>query len=502
MRLRTAGLAATVLMAAGAYGSGALPGADPDAGLRSAGWTPHWSYWAGLAAWLVGLVLLAAVWWRLGRTLRTSNGPTPVRWLLVTGVLWALPLLLAPPLASRDIYAYACQGAIWLDGADPYAVGVGTGGCPWIHAVPPLWRDTPTPYGPLAVAVSGAVVALARTLPVAEHGQLIAVVGLFRLVALAGGGLVAAALPRLARACGVDPAAAVWLGLVSPLAAVHIASGAHNDALTVGLVAAALAIVAAPAASRRPKASATVAGVLLALAAAVKVTAVVAVPFVVLLAVARSRRTGRGLPAADLVRSGIAVAVAGAAGFAGLTGAVGLNLGWLGALAGTGRLVQWTSLPTGVGMAVGYLLRVAGRPEAFGTAVAVARVLGLVALVAAAAALVWQAARWAAGPAARAPRGVVTACGAAFAAVAILSPVFYPWYGLAAIVLLAAAVTDHRWRAGLAVATLALCFLVLPDGLGVAVLTKLPGALLDAVVVAALLVVGARRLARHRAPHD
>ncbi|HEX2771368.1 MAG TPA: hypothetical protein VHN18_02920, partial [Micromonosporaceae bacterium] len=120
------------------------------------------------------------------------------------------------------------------------------------------------------------------------------------------------------------------------------------------------------------------------------------------------------------------------------------------------------------------------------------------ALVIAAGALVGVAARWAAGPAVRAPRGVVAACGAAFAAVAVLSPVFYPWYALAAIVVLAAALAEPRWRARMAVAVLVLCFLVLPDGLGVAVLTKLPGALLDAVVVAALLAVGARRLRARR----
>lgn len=508
--LRATGLAGTVLMAAGAFGAGALPGADPDAGLRTAGWTAPGTYWAGLAAWLAGLVLLAVAWWRLGRWRSASGDRAPVRWLLVTGLLWALPLLVAPPAASRDVYAYACQGAIWLDGADPYAVGVGAGGCPWVDAVPLLWRETPTPYGPLAVVLSGGAAALARSLPVSEGGQLLAAVGLLRLVALAGGLLVAAALPRLARACGVEPAVAVWLGLVSPLTAIHVAAGAHNDALMVGLVAAALALVADPA--RRPVLPAAAAGALLGLAAAVKVTALVAVPFVVLLAALRLRSGHRGLPAADLVRAALVVGTVGVAVFAGLTAATGLDLGWIGGLSGTGRLVQWTSLPTGVGMAVGYLLRVAGRPEAFDAAVTVARGIGLAALVVVAAALVAGAARCAAGPAAReprgratgpaarAPRGVVAACGAAFAAVAVLSPVFYPWYALAAIVVLAAALTDPRWRDRLAVAALVLCFLVLPDGLGVAVLTKLPGALLDAIVVAALLAIGARRLWAVRSP--
>jgi hypothetical protein len=48
--------------------------------------------------------------------------------------------------------------------------------------------------------------------------------------------------------------------------------------------------------------------------------------------------------------------------------------------------------------------------------------------------------------------------------------------------------------AGLA---LALSFLVLPGGLGLAVLTKLPGALLDVVLVVAL-IVAARRASTRR----
>ena len=57
-----------------------------------------------------------------------------------------------------------------------------------------------------------------------------------RLLALLGVYLIARYLPRLARACGVEPSLAVWAGLLNPLVLMHFVSGAHNDALMLGLV--------------------------------------------------------------------------------------------------------------------------------------------------------------------------------------------------------------------------------------------------------------------------
>jgi hypothetical protein len=459
-RLRYAGLIASVLLATGAYAVGALPGTDPGIAVRADPWQPR--QLAGLAAWLAGTVLLAAVWWR-GR--REAPG---LRWILVTGALWALPLLVAPPQGSRDVYAYACQGALYLDGHDPYAVGVAAG-CPWLPAVPELWHHTPTPYGPLAVIVSAAATAVARAVPVAESSQLLVAVGLLRLVALAGILLVIGYGVRLARMFGVQPGPAVWLGAVTPLAAVHAIGGAHNDALLAGLVVAGLAVAAGP--GRRAHPAAATAGVLLGLAVGVKVTALVAVAFALL------------LPVRHAVRA--VLVAAAAAAFALVSVATGLGLGWVGALRDTGALTQWTSLPTGVGMAVGYLLRALGWPGGAGGAVVVARAVGLAVLVGLLC-LLWLRAR---RRAAASPRAVVVACGAGLAALAVLSPVFYPWYALAPLAVLAFSTVDERVRRAVAVATVVLTFLVLPSGLGLAVLTKLPGALLD---VALLAVLGAR----------
>ena len=233
---------------------GRCRGGIPGIGLRGPG-TPGAGFWWGLAAWVVGLAVLSGAWWRLGSRL----GGVSSRWLITTGALWALPLLLAPPLASRDIYSYACQGEIWHSGLDPYAGGAADGGCTWSGAVPDLWQHTPAPYGPVAIALSGAAASIARAVGGPADHQLLVAVTLLRIVALIGGVLIAAYAGRLAGAVGVRPESARWLGLLSPLVAVHLVSGAHNDALTAGLIIAALA-VAVPATASSGSAVALLAG--------------------------------------------------------------------------------------------------------------------------------------------------------------------------------------------------------------------------------------------------
>jgi hypothetical protein len=462
-RLRVAGLTATAVLAASAYLAGALPGGDPAPALRAHGpGATSGTFLLGVALWLLGGAALAAVWWRGTREatgLPRSRGA--MRQAVLTGLLWAAPLLLAPPLASRDVYAYACQGALWLDGRDPYAAGVADGGCAWSGSVPDLWWHSPAPYGPLAIVLSGVAVAAARALATDASTQLAIAVTALRLIALCGLGLVAWGAARLAD----RPGRAVWLGLVTPLVGLHAVSGAHNDAIVAGL------IVAGLAAAYRTEW--LLAGVLLAGACAVKVTALAALPFALLLLPTWRARAGAG--------------AAGATAFTALTLAAGLDLGWARALSNTGGLQQWTSLPTGVGMAAGYLLRALGRPDAMPACVTAARALGLVALAAIGVYALRRA--WGAPP-----RTIVAACGWVLAATALLGPVFYPWYALAPLAVLACA--TEAWLRARVIAVVVLFFLVLPNGLGLAVLTKGPGAFLDLAVLIAVAVWGGRRARR------
>jgi alpha-1,6-mannosyltransferase len=451
---RYVGLVGTAVLAASAYLAGALPAGDPAPALRAEGQASA-RVWIGLGLWLLGGVILTAAWWRT----KTAS--------LVTAVIWAAPLLLAPPLASRDVYAYACQGAVWLDGKDVYATGVADGGCVWTASVTDLWWHTPTPYGPLAVVLNGAAVAIARALSDGTGTRLIIAITVLRLFAIGGLALIVWGMAQL-------PGSVRWLGLITPLVAIHAVSGAHNDAVVAGLIVAGLA-----AAYRKEW---LVAGVVVAGAVAIKVTAIVALPFVLLL-----------LPTWRARWSALA---AGTAAFAGITLAAGLDLGWVKGLTSTGDLQQWTSLPTGAGMAVGYVLRGLGHPGAMSASITVARAIGLIVLIAIGLYAIRRA--WGASP-----TTIVAACGWILAATALLGPIFYPWYALTALAVLACTTAagtraDYRSAAAIAraraVVIVVLTFLILPNGLGVAALTKGPGAFLALAIVIAAAVWGVREL--------
>jgi alpha-1,6-mannosyltransferase len=420
---------------------------------------------------LIGVAVLAAAW--LG--IRTVTG---TRWLLTTAGLWALPLLVAPPLFSEDAGAYACQGQLYEHGVSPYAHGVADLPCTWLAHAPALWVHSPSPYGPLWIALTGAA---------AATGTYTGAVAVLRIVALAGIALAVGYGYRLARILGTDPSRVAWLGAASPLVLLHGVSGVHNDALMAGLIVAGLAYAAVdrelalgPDQQGSARLYGARAGVLLGLALAVKVTALVAVPFAVSL-LARQRRL------APLTRA-TAVVAGGAAGtFAAVSAATGLGLGWVPALSGTTTLVQWSSPPTGVGMVAAYVAHWSGHGGLEPTALAVARGLGLLVLAVILVVLWWRA---------RTPRAITRDAGFALAATALLGPVFFPWYALAPLAVLGAALVWERWIAGI-VAGLALT--VLPNGHGIASMTRPVGAIGDVVLATALAVWWVRRLRAGRA---
>ncbi|MEU8374462.1 polyprenol phosphomannose-dependent alpha 1,6 mannosyltransferase MptB [Micromonospora sp. NPDC048894] len=461
---RWTGLAGSTMLAVAAFLGGALPSSRH-------GNTPV-GIWQGpngpllVALWVVGLGLMAAVWW----TLRDRVPST--RWALVTIGLWLVPLLVAPPLASRDVYAYACQGATYAAGFNPYEQGVSALPCPWLDTVSPIWRDTPAPYGPLFALLSGAAVA--------ATDSLVGSIVLFRLLAVAGVALLAAVLPVLARRCGVAPERALWLTLGSPLVGVHLVAGAHNDALMVGLLVAGLAVVASHPGRPGPLLAG---GVLLGLAAGIKVTALVVVPFAALAALAGTYSIRR------LCRDGGWV-VGGAVGtVVGATLAAGLNFGWISGLQQGGLAIAWTSPPTAVGQTAGYVAALFGADI---DALPVTRTIGMLVLAVLLVWLWWRART----------RDPLWHAGLALAATVALAPLFHPWYWLWPLAVLAA--TTHRPTRWFALVALLSSFLVLPDGTGLPRYTKMPGAPLMTllVIVVAVRLVRSARAGRRPAPVD
>lgn len=470
---RYAGLAGAVLLAVAGWLGGALPG------------TATVPTWRGdraplvVGAWLLGTALLVGAWWALRR------GAPSTRWAYLTAGLWALPLLATPPLGSRDVYSYACQGWAYAHGVDPYASGVAEAGCPWVESVAPIWRDTPAPYGPFFVLLA----ALAVTL----GGDLVGTVVALRLVAVAGLLLTALCLPGLARAARLPTRRAAWLVLACPLVGVHLVAGAHNDAVLLGLLTLALLVlVRLPG---RPPAL-LVAGALLGLAVTVKATGLVVLPFAVLAAVLGRYTVGALVRVAGWLVGGLL------AGLAATALAAGLGFGWVGGLARSGDSEQWTSPPTAVGFVVDYAGALVGRDPG---AVPVVRAVALLLLAVLLLALWWRAwralrrlndvrQRVARIEAAR-PRLALRSAGLALAATVALAPVVHPWYLTWPLAVLAVAAARTTWF----VLPCALAaFLTLPDGTTLARFTKAPGAIAMTALVLALLVLAL--LNRRRPP--
>ena len=417
-RCQALGLAGTTVLALGGGTAGALPVADlvsPESG-RGA---------LGLVEVYFGVVLLIAAWALLGRVIRGPRPPTP-RDLLFVLAVWAAPLLLAPPLFSRDVYSYLAQGAMVHAHIDVYAHGPAQLGGPLADEVAPVWRDTAAPYGPVFLVVASALSGLTR-------GELPAGLLGMRLVALIGVALMAAALPRLARQCGADPVAALWLGALNPLVLLHLVAGAHNDAIMLGLLG--VGLLAA-------RGRLHILGVVLVtLAALVKAPAALG-----LLAVIALRRRHAGTARAAATTTVVALVTTVVA-----TSLAGTGYGWIAALKTPVSPHNWS--PTSVlGRITGHLLRGLGS-DLTPFAVPVWQAAGLLA-TAIAVLLIWLRLR-------PAP---VYALGLSLAVLAVLGPAIRPWYALWGLFLIAAAApsTSVRHRAAAATAVLALA--VLPSG--------------------------------------
>ncbi len=189
---------------------------------------------AGLTVVLVGLGMLAAAWLALCRRLARDDGPGGVELVRQATVLWSLPLVVAPPLFSRDGWSYAAQGMMTHIGVSPYGWGPSILEGPIIEAVDLRWINTLTPYGPIPL--------IAGDLASSLSGNPWVLVIAHRLIALVGLVLLAWAVPKLAVWTGVRPAMASAVALASPLMIANGVGGLHNDLLMVGLMAAALVV--------------------------------------------------------------------------------------------------------------------------------------------------------------------------------------------------------------------------------------------------------------------
>ena len=397
------GFAGAILIALGGLGAGSTRQHDPLLESMHLSWFRfgHGLVLSSILLW-TGVALMLIAWLALGRRVvdRTATDYT----MIATTGFWLAPLLLSVPVFSRDTYSYLAQGALLRDGLDPYLVGPVDNPNSLLDNVSPIWTTTTAPYGPAFILVAKFV-----TMIVGDH--VVQGTMLLRLCMLPGLVMLIWAAPRVARHVGANSAAALWICVLNPLVIIHLMGGVHNEMLMVGLMMAAIALTF----ERHP-----IAGVsLIALAVAVKATAGLALPFMVWVWMRQLReRHPWGQVRAWLVAtaaSGVIFTVV----FAVVTVAAGVGLGWLTALAGSVKIVNWLTIPT----AVANLIHAIGglfTTVSFYAVLDVTRIIGI-AIIAISLPLLWWRFR-------HTDREALIGIALVMAVVVLFVPAALPWY--------------------------------------------------------------------------
>ncbi|GAA4535257.1 polyprenol phosphomannose-dependent alpha 1,6 mannosyltransferase MptB [Mycobacterium paraffinicum] len=500
-RTRLFGATGTVLMAIGALGAGARPVVqDPTFGVRLLN-LPSRIQTVSLTMTTTGAVMMALAWLMLGRfalgSRRMSRGD-----LDRTLLLWTLPLLIAPPMYSKDVYSYLAQSQISLEGLDPYRVGPASGlGLSHVFtlSVPTLWRETPAPYGPLFLWIG-------RGISAVTGENIVAAVLCHRLVELIGVGLIVWATPRLARRCGVAEVSALWLGAANPLLIMHLVAGVHNEALMLGLMLAGAEFALRGLDSTRsprllpaswrpgpdwePLGMLVAGAVLITLSSQVKLPSLLALGFVTMALAYRCGGNLRALLLAGGAMTTLSLAVMAAVGWAS-----GLGFGWIYTL-GTANVVRsWMSPPTLLALGTGQVGILLGFGDHTTAVLGLTRAIGVL--------IITVMVGWLLVAVFRGRLHPIGGLGVALGVTVLLFPVVQPWYLLWAIIPLAAWATRSGFRAAVIVITLVVgIFGPTANGDRFALFQIVDATLASTIIVAGLIALTYTRLPWRRLPPE
>ncbi|WP_370331174.1 alpha-(1-_6)-mannopyranosyltransferase A [Mycolicibacterium hippocampi] len=397
------GALGAALITAGGLGAGSTRLHDPVLESMHLSWLRfgHGLVLSSALLWM-GVALMLGAWLWLGRRVidRTASEYT----MVVTTGFWLTPLLLSVPVFSRDTYSYLAQGALLRDGFDPYVVGPIDNPNPLLDNVSPIWTTTTAPYGPAFILV-------AKFVTMAVGDDVVAGTMLLRLCMLPGLALLIWAAPRIARHVGASGAAALWICVLNPLVIVHLMGGVHNEMLMVGLMMAGIALAFG---------GHHISGVgLIAVAVAVKATAGLALPFMVWVW-ARGLRERRGLgPVKAFAAATAGSLVIFVAVFTILSLVAGVGLGWLTALAGSVKIINWLTVPTATANLINVFFGLFF-PVNFYAVLETTRIIGI-AVIAISAPLLWWRFR-------RTDRDALMGIALLMAVVVLFVPAALPWY--------------------------------------------------------------------------
>lgn len=406
---RTAWTGTSTLALTGTVGAGlvgALVVAASYAGVRQKVTLPEWwGPWPtgddarpGWGAVAVAVVCaLCVIWIYLARTLLRGDRRAPgAHTVGLVALVWAAPLLLAGPIGSLDVQSYAAVGRLAQLGMNPYHFGPAWLHGPFAAAVSPEWQWTPTPYGPLQVALLREVAAGAG-----NH------VGLSVLIirAIAVVGLAAAVVLAMRATPARERTLVLVLVALNPLVLIHVVSGAHLDILIGALALLVVLLVR----TGRP----TIAMVVAVVACEIKLPGLLLVGYVGLDVLRRTDRRLLRLQLTQLFGAAAATIVAAVA-------VVPDAFGWVRALSVPGMIRSGLAPSTWVSWVVA---GVTGMTDTRGLEVAttVGRLLTAVAGAALAARLLWFATD---GP----ERSAYSGVGWGMLVIAFAGPTTYPWY--------------------------------------------------------------------------
>jgi alpha-1,6-mannosyltransferase len=231
------------------------------------------------------------------------------------------------------------------------------------------------------------------------------------LCMLPGLALLIWATPRLAHHLGANGATALWICVLNPLVLIHLMGGVHNEMLMVGLMTAGIALTF----QGRNVAGITV----LTLAIAVKATAGIALPFLVWVWMRHLRERRGYRPVQAFAAATAFCLVIFVVVFAVTSTVAGVGLGWLTALGGSVKIVNWLSMPTAAANLI-HALASPFFPVDFYALLRVTRLIGIV-IIAVSLPLLWWRFR-------RDDRAVLTGIAWSMVIVVLFVPAALPWY--------------------------------------------------------------------------
>ncbi|GAA2359049.1 polyprenol phosphomannose-dependent alpha 1,6 mannosyltransferase MptB [Saccharopolyspora halophila] len=474
--LRRFGTTGSLILAAGAFGAGANPVINPLSGTRLLGLLTRMPTVAMAACWL-GMLMIVAAWLWMGRLcLPGRTRMLDPRELARTLAMWAIPLALCPPLFSTDMYSYLAQSEVAARGFDPYlvspAVALGVDH-PFTSNVPNIWRDTPSPYGPLFLMFGQLVSRLIGDNVV--FGVLV-----WRAIMLCALAAAIWAIPKLARRCGVHPTAALWLGVANPIVLFHVVSGMHNEALMLGIMLPAIELGL----RYRNTTGTLAAGALLTIAGAIKPPGWIALGFFGICVV-----LARGGRWRDLLRVGALLLAVFLATMTVITVGSGWGLGWIDTFDVPNRVKTVMAPLTAFGMAGGGLSTLLGLGNTMDAMLSITKIIGYVLVAAVCLWMLWISFRRRIHP--------LAAMGVTFLTLALAVPVLWPWYLLWSVVPLALATNNRRFRVTAMLICAATSLVIPPTGAGFVLRAyQIPLAVIAAIIAFAITLV----LVRGRMP--